>query len=369
MFEGETGTPEHQSAVPAEAPAVRHQPEFSGRVGEYFGIWFINLLLGIVTLGIYSAWAKVRTERYFYGNTRLAGSSFDYLADPIAILKGRLVAYAVVIALALSSQFLPLLYGVILLALAALMPLIIVLGLRFRARNSAWRGLSFRFDRSGGAAYGPFLGWPVLSALTGSLLFPLMKMRQHEFVVAGHSFGRQRFVHAGDAGRYYMPYLIALGIGVGLMVVLVLGMVATVATGMIAGKGDAGGAAGPVLGVGMVLLLVLVYAGIFVLGIFLRVKYANLLWNGTQLGAHRFESSLRVRDMLWIYFSNLVAIVCTLGLAVPWAMIRLARYRAAHFAVWVDGSLDAFVRDSERDHAATGAELVDALDVGVDFGL
>ena len=368
MFEGESGTPEHVSAAPAETPVVRHQPEFSGRVGEYFGIWFVNLLLGIVTLGIYSAWAKVRTERYFYGNTRLAGSSFDYLADPIAILKGRLIAYAVLIALGLSSHFLPLLYVVILLALAALMPLIIVLGLRFRARNSAWRGLSFRFDRGGGEAYGPFLGWPILSGLTATLLYPLMKLRQHEFVVAGHGFGRQRFGYAGDAGRYYVPYLIALGIGVGLMVLFFLAFGAVIAAGVVAGKGEDNGAGGAALGVGMVAALLLLYGGMFGVGIFLRVKFANLLWNSARLGPHRFESTLRVRDMLWIYFSNLVAIVCTLGLAVPWAMIRLARYRAAHFAVWVEGSLEEFVHDSGRDHGAAGAELVDALDVGVDLG-
>ena len=256
----------------------------------------------------------------------------------------------------------------ILLALGALMPLIIVLGLRFRARNSAWRGLSFRFDRTGGAAYGPFLGWPILSALTATLLYPLMKLRQHEFVVAGHGFGRQRFVYAGDAGRYYLPYLIALGIGVGLMVLFFLVYGAVIAAGVFAGKGEAKAAGGAALGVGMVAALLLLYAGMFGVGIFLRVKFANLLWNSARLGPHRFESTLRVRDMLWIYFSNLVAIVCTLGLAVPWAMIRLARYRAAHFAVWVEGNLEEFVRDNERDHGATGAELVDALDVGVDLG-
>ncbi|MGI9420607.1 MAG: DUF898 family protein, partial [Geminicoccaceae bacterium] len=59
---------------------------FTGRAGEYFGIWIVNLLLSIVTLGIYSAWAKVRTRRYFYGNTKLADSTFDYLASPVQIL-------------------------------------------------------------------------------------------------------------------------------------------------------------------------------------------------------------------------------------------------------------------------------------------
>jgi uncharacterized membrane protein YjgN (DUF898 family) len=41
------------------------------------------VLLTIVTIGIYSAWAKVRRLRYFYGNTFLAGSSFDYHAKPV----------------------------------------------------------------------------------------------------------------------------------------------------------------------------------------------------------------------------------------------------------------------------------------------
>lgn len=365
MSEAIPARPAAAMAAAGSGRIVRHQPAFAGRAGEYFGIWFVNLLLGIVTLGIYSAWAKVRSERYFYGNTTLAGSSFDYLADPIAILKGRLIAYAVVIALLLSSKFLPILYFALILALFALMPLIIVLGLRFRARNSAWRGLSFRFDREGGAAYGPFLGWQLLSAITGTLLYPLMKLKQHEFVAGGHRFGRKRFEFAGDASRYYPPYLVALGIGAGLMLAFGIAFSAAIFAGVHAAEGPAAQA----LGVGVVAALVLFYAGMFALGIFLRVRYANLLWNNTRLGPHRFESSLRVRDMMWLYASNLVAIVCTLGLAVPWAMIRLARYRAAHFAVLADGGIDDFVRDQEREHAAAGAELIDALDVGIDLGL
>jgi uncharacterized membrane protein YjgN (DUF898 family) len=357
------------AAVPGEAGIVRHQPVFSGRTGEYFGIWFVNLLLSIITLGIYSAWAKVRTERYFYGNTRLAGSTFDYLADPIAILKGRLVAYAVVIALGVSSQFLPVLYLLLILALFALMPAIIVLGLRFRARNSAWRGLSFRFDREIGAAYGPFLGWQVLSAITATLLYPLMKVRQHDFVVGGHSLGRKRFEFSGDGSLYYTPYLIAMGISVLLMVAFFAAFSAVIFAGASVGEGMDEEAAGAAVGYGTIVMMVLLYAGMFALGIFLRVRYANLMWNNTRLGPHRFESTLRVRDMTWLYASNLVAIVCTLGLAVPWAMIRLAHYRAAHFAVLAEGGIDDFVRDLEREHAATGAEMIDALDVGVDLGL
>lgn len=351
---------EFNSPAYSEPQTVRHRPEFSGRAGEYFGIWFVNLLLSIVTLGIYSAWAKVRTERYFYGNTRLAGSSFEYLASPVSILKGRLIAYAVVIAIGLSWRFSPGLYLVLILAVGLLMPALLVWSMRFRARNSVWRGLSFRFDNGAGEAYGPFLLWPWLTGLTMSLLYPVMKRRQHEFVVEGHRYGVKRFSFKGQNGTYYGPYVMAAGMAIGAIVVMVVGTSLAKDSGALDKEAISG----------VVIAGILVaYALMFALMIYLRVRYANLMWNSTRLLAHRFESTLRVRDLMWIYASNLVAIVCTIGLAVPWAMVRLARYRAAHFCLVATGDIDEFVAASESRAGATGAELVDALDMGVDIGL
>src|SRR2546427_10354539 len=71
------------------------QPEFTGTAAEYFRIWIVNLFFTLATLGIYSAWAKVRKRRYFYGSTRLDGDSFDYFASPKAILNGRIIAVAI----------------------------------------------------------------------------------------------------------------------------------------------------------------------------------------------------------------------------------------------------------------------------------
>ena len=41
----------------------REQFTFTGTTREYFGIWIVNVLLTFVTLGVYSAWAKVRRQR------------------------------------------------------------------------------------------------------------------------------------------------------------------------------------------------------------------------------------------------------------------------------------------------------------------
>ena len=146
---------------PTSAPPAGSVPRpfrFTGTRREYFRIWIVNLLLSIVTLGIYSAWAKVRRLRYFYGHTSVDGGTFGYHASPIAILKGRLVAYAVVAAAgrgratsrrcSASILYLPLL---------VLMPIVLVRAFRFRAANSSYRGIRFGFDGMESDAYRVYL--------------------------------------------------------------------------------------------------------------------------------------------------------------------------------------------------------------------
>src|SRR5215831_507648 len=85
------------ASSPAPAP-VEHRFEFRGEEREYFRIWIVNLALTIATLGIWSAWAKVRKQRYFYSSTLLDGSAFGYHGEPLRILKGRLIAAVLVAA-------------------------------------------------------------------------------------------------------------------------------------------------------------------------------------------------------------------------------------------------------------------------------
>ena len=79
--------------------------DFRGNARDYFRIWIVNVALSIVTLGIYSAWATVRTRRYMYANTVLADSPFDYQANPVAILRGRLLSGAFLAAYVLAGYF------------------------------------------------------------------------------------------------------------------------------------------------------------------------------------------------------------------------------------------------------------------------
>ena len=131
----------------------REQFTFTGTTREYFGIWIVNVLLTIVTLGVYSAWAKVRRQRYFYGNTWLAGASFDYPAKPVRILIGRLIVLGVLVAYNLALQFQPIVGGLIALALIFAAPWFIMRGLRFSARVTSYRNIRFDFTGKYGGGF------------------------------------------------------------------------------------------------------------------------------------------------------------------------------------------------------------------------
>ena len=139
-----TNTSVQQTQTSGQSPRSLNI-EFRGKGGEYFKIWIVNILLTIITLGIYSAWAKVRSARYFYSNTYLDGTNFRYLADPITILKSRLIAVTVLLILVLSSNYAPILYTVLIIALLFAIPYFIIRSLAFKLRMSAYKNIQFRF--------------------------------------------------------------------------------------------------------------------------------------------------------------------------------------------------------------------------------
>ena len=58
-----------------------HPLEFTGSGGEYFRVWIVNVLLGILTLGFYTPWARRRTAQYFYDHSMVAGSPLEFTAQ------------------------------------------------------------------------------------------------------------------------------------------------------------------------------------------------------------------------------------------------------------------------------------------------
>jgi uncharacterized membrane protein YjgN (DUF898 family) len=112
-------------------------------------------------------------------------------------------------------------------------------------------------------------------------------------------------------------------------------------------------------------VVLLIYFGLFFVFAYIRVRTTNSLWNALKIGPMRFESALRARDVTWLYFSNLLAIVLTLGLATPWAVVRAMRYRASMTTVIVSGSLDGFAQAEAQQVSVAGEEAAELFDIDI----
>jgi uncharacterized membrane protein YjgN (DUF898 family) len=147
-----------------------HPFEFRGSAGESFRIWIVNVALTLITLGIYSAWAKVRTRRYFYGNTFVAGTAFDYHASPLRILIGRLIAFALFVGYNMSTGISPFLSIPWIIIFAAAIPWLIISSPRFNARNTSYRNVRFNFTGLYGGAFKAFVLWMIAGLVTIGIL-------------------------------------------------------------------------------------------------------------------------------------------------------------------------------------------------------
>ena len=133
----------------------------------------------------HSAWAKVR-KRVISTAKRIGGEGLEYRANPLPILKGRLIALGLLLTLVAADNFVPalakapVLKSLALLVVAAIAwPWFIVQSLKFNAYNTAYRNIRLRFDSTYGACLKIVAAywWLPLMPIT----YPYLKRRLVQF--------------------------------------------------------------------------------------------------------------------------------------------------------------------------------------------
>jgi len=367
--------------------------EFTGKAGEFFAIWIVNVALTILTLGIYSAWAKVRTNQYFYGNTLLDGTSFRYTANPKQILKGRIIAFVVFMLYFAASSVSPIFGAGAFFVLMLLVPAFLVMSMAFRLKNSVYRNVRFNFNKDFSGVYKIFaIPVVVMSAyifvvsqfqesiasgaeakpefpvfvfvLLGliALMAPWWEYMITNFRVKHAKYGDAGFSFSATTKNYYWLYI---------KLVLVL-----IAFSALIGLSVAGISAlfkpetadpsemmkyMPIL---MVVIIVPFYLWLFA---YMATKRTNLLYNNIDIAGHKTQSELKTGYMMYLYFTNTLGMLLTLGLLMPWAKIRTARYRASVTSVNVAGDLSQFVVVQTDKQSALGEEMGEMFDMDLGF--
>ncbi|MCP4185719.1 MAG: DUF898 domain-containing protein [Hyphomicrobiales bacterium] len=388
-----------------------HKFKFTGNAKEYFGIWIVNLFLSIITLGIYTAWAKVRRVRYFYGHTFIDGHNLEYHAKPKSILIGRIIVLGILIIMNFLVSITPL-AGVLVIPYLLALPWVINQAMRFNARVTSYRNVRFNFKGTYWQALkiffliplGAILGFglviAVLESLFGESLKSLsglqavisiiiylivllvsaalfvsyMSKLTSNYIGNNLSFGSADFRTDAKLKPLVANYAFSLLFFVVIVAVFAL-------AGFIAGsmfeitkllESTQLGNTIPIGNEAYVSAIfgafIAIYIGMFLGFLFYNAGVRNIAYRATLLdGQHQLQSSISQLQYVWIMVSNLFVTVFTIGLMRPWAAIRTWRYLADNTALLAKNDLGNIVDESTPEGAAASAEFLDIE--GFDFGL
>lgn len=388
---------------------MKNPIQFHGRGGEFFAIWIVNVLLTIITLGIYSAWAKVRTNKYFYGNTELTGDRFDYHATPIQILIGRIIAFVCVAIWAIASSTMPVVSTILLLTFIAIVPWLVRNNTRFDARMTSYRNVRFNFTGSLAGAYWAVLGrgligalvmivpifiagyfaatqsamaivFGLIAAIAGFFVYGWHTAGMVRYIVNGYAYGRFRFGAEIETGFYVKTLLLAalLGAGLSILASVVLGMIAFAVAMPILGDIFAGsfdpsslGGEGAIAFVAILFVYVVLFLLSLVVGAFVKVRTRNYLFGQLVMDNDanlEFESTMTTMSYVGLIITNFLIQLFTLGFGRPWVMVRSAQYMARTTTVYGD-----VAAVSARDHGEEGGssiadEVSQAFDIELGIG-
>ena len=381
--------------APADAAPERHPIEFTASGSEYFRIWIVNLLLIVLTLGVYLPWAKVRKLKYFYRNTWVGGDALDFHGEPAKMLRGTLIAAGFLIAYSVGSNFSGWAALLAALAFVALWPALFRAAMRFRLANTSWRGLRFHFAGDTAGAYacmmpplalallpvalaGAMAGAPVdgkpsaLPAVAtglvglGMLAFiaglPYFLWRVRRYQHDNYAIGPLQTRLKADLGVLYGIFIKLIGISFAAFAVMLLAGGLFAFAGRKTGTGAGFVIVAALMGFGAILLINILPKS------YLQVRLQNLLWSTTGNEVLRFDSRLKFGSYMGLQCRNYLLIFLTLGLYWPFAVVNTRRAQIESVELQTRIGLDQLSQAAAReDPGATGDMAADLF--GLDIGL
>ena len=362
---------------------------YDGTIAELFGIFLLNLLLTIITLGIYRFWAITRIRRYLWSHMRFVDTRLTYTGRGKELFLGFLLAMLILSLIAAAVGLASFGLARIHPGLAAIPIGIAYIGLfilfgaahftaqRYRLSRTEWRGI--RGGMQGSALrYG--LAWLlyVLSVIvTLYQSVPWMQVGLARRRINATRFGSASFHFEGRARHIYLSWLLAtlgnlvvLGLIVGIVAVLEWSTLEPVVSGRVTGPAAeiAMHRAVPIFIAAMIVFSVA--SGLLVT--WYAARLVRLIMGGTTMAIPgprgdstvTFSSTVTAGRLLWLIVSNFLIALVTLGLGVPIVLHRTARYMAE--TTRMTGAIDAnALVQSTLARPSVGEGFLQALDPGI----
>lgn len=306
---------------------------FLGSGSKLFGIYIVNLLLTVITLGLYYPWAKASVLKYLYQETEIEGSRFMFHGTGKEMFLGFIkaigvfaVLYAILIASMLSAAPTIKVAGFItyFVGLVLLIPVAIHGSLKYRMSRTSWRGTHFGYRGELGKLAFTFLKGMFLTLITGGIYASWFNISLRRYLFSNIRFGNIEFAYEGD--------------GFDLFVLVVKGYILTILT----------------LGI---------YFFWFAKDLInYYIDNIRLKQDGREI---RLQCYLTGGEYFKLAFINIIIILFSLGLAAPWATVRTLKVLYSNILIEGELDLDALVQTEKSYKNATGEDVADMLDLGV----
>lgn len=326
---------------------------FTGDASEYFGIWIVNLLLSIITLGIYSAWAKVRRETYFKNNTKVFDAGFGYHASGGQIFKGRLIALVVLVFVSVITTVQPLFSLILYPAIFFLLPWILNNSIRFSARMTSFRNIRFNWKGTYWRTLWFLVVAPIFGLFSLGLLTPIISKSYYSYFARSHTYGTTSFMAKPKASDFYIAFILGA-----VLPTLLIGSATYIIFNVISSSfmSSAIWATIPVV----------IYVFIFLMTFVYSAMCRNLMVRSLKIeGILEFESKINPIKFAWILVSNLVLSILSLGLLVPWSKVRIYRYLSSVTMVKAIGDIENFIDEAVLNQSSIGEGVADLEGVEV----
>jgi uncharacterized membrane protein YjgN (DUF898 family) len=361
------------------SPAPHAVLAYDGRIGELYRIFLVNLLLTIVTLGIWRFWATTRLRRYIWSRTSSGGERFEYDGTGMQLFIGFLLAIGLFIGLFVAAFLLGLalhaispVLAVVPLILVYLAIFVLALGApfsaqRYRLNHTIWRGIRGGMQGSM-ITYGlRSLGYYILAGLSFYQLLPWAYLRLLERRINASSFGTLHFTCRGRAGQLYVRFLLTF-IAVIVLAVAVFGTFALIERPLFAMMTQPHSQLEQQMLIRRLTLPLIAVYLVFGIGVALisasfQAAFYRHVTSHSTLGMLHFASDVTTGDVVKLIIGNLLIIVFTLGLGLPIVIHRNAKFFTAHLLA--TGALDlSQIGQSPLPVSRFGEGMFQALDAG-----
>lgn len=347
---------------------------FEGNWKEFAPIAFTNLLLTLVTLGIYRFWGTARVRQYLWSRSRFVDETLEWTGTGKELFLGFLFVLLLFglpyfgltfVAQALIVRGYEVLGGALVLGAFVL---IFYLGgvarfraLRYRLARTHWRGIRGGSDEQGllfalSYMWKTIVGWLPLGLLIPWSMTSLWNERWSKM-----SFGPFDFESDADSGSvfgrfllFYLTPFILFGAGI---FVALSGMAAGLSAGQppqTAPMAMVFGAFGAILFFyfGLGLIAVAFYAK------FYRVAIGALRWRNLE-----FSFGASTGDWIKLLIGDVALVLFTLGIGAIFLSYRHWKFFITHLEASGEILLDELTQSTTKT-ASHGEGLLDAFDVG-----